>query len=161
MGYKYLIIIVVLAMSVYIAAYIKRLNDNKIEVYEGIIDFLEYIKSQIEYFCTPTEEIIKNYENLILNKYGFLEALEMTNWEKALTQTNMSPYLDNTTVTLLKRFSGTFGKTSSQEQISNCEYTLAQLNNELIKLKQDSPQKTKAYSSLTVISGLMIILLIL
>ena len=161
MQLKYIFIILVLGLSFYIAFYIKKRGEQKILLNEAICDFIEYIKNQIEFFCTPTDEIIANYESPILERYEFLTLIDENDWEKALYESKASVLLDKRTTVILDAFSKKLGKSSAQEQISNCDYTLRELRKELEIQKNEVPKKSKAFSAITVVFGFMAVIIIL
>lgn len=161
MQLKYIFIILVLGLSFYIAFYIKKRGEQKILLNEAICDFIEYIKNQIEFFCTPTDEIIANYESPVLERYEFLTLIDENDWEKALYESKASVLLDKRTTVILDAFSKKLGKSSAQEQISNCDYTLRELRKELEIQKNEVPKKSKAFSAITVVFGFMAVIIIL
>lgn len=161
MELKYLAIAVVLGISFYVAYYIKKRGEEKLQFNEALCDFIEYIKNQIEFFCTPTDEIVANYDSPILEKYEFLTLIDENDWEKAIYESKASALLDKRTVSLLDAFSKKLGTTTASEQIANCEYTLSELKKALETQKDEVPKKSKAFSAISVVSGFMAVILIL
>ncbi|MBR5514619.1 MAG: stage III sporulation protein AB [Clostridia bacterium] len=161
MELKYVAVTVILLLSFYIAYYIKHRGEEKLLLYEALYDFIEYIKYQIEFFCTPTDEMIANYDNPILEKYEFLVLLDNNDWSRAIHESKASSLLDKRIVSVLEAFSSKLGTSSGDEQTANCEYTLCELKKVLDTGRQELPKKLKAFSAISVISGFMAIILIL
>ncbi len=157
MSYKLISYVIIIGISLYIANAIKKQGEGKIFFCQAMIDFITYIKSQISYFCTPTKELIDGYNNDILEKCGFLSMIKANDWSTAISHSKM---LDSRGKSILVAFSSKLGKTSADEQIENCDFAIESLNAILSEYKAEIPKKYKAYSSLAVIVGLMILILL-
>lgn len=155
---KYIGICLIIGASLYISYCIKRFGENKINCYCAICDLIEYIKDQIEYFCTPTEGLIGSYSNDFLYKSGFLRNLEKNDWKKAIEN---DQYLDQYSKTVLEDFSKKLGKSSREQQIANCEYVISALSRKYEICKEDVSKRFKAYSTLAVIVGFMFVILVI
>lgn len=161
MELKYLAVVFVLGISFFTAYYIKKKGEEKLLVNEAICDLIEYIKNHIEFFCTPVDEILSNYENPVLEKYGFLSFLEDNDWENALHESRAGSFLDKRTAALLDSFSKRLGTGTAEEEVAGCEYTLKELRAVLDVQKSEVPKKSKAFSAISVVSGFMAVILIL
>lgn len=155
---KYIGICMVIGISLYASYCIKRQGENRIQCYSAICDMIEYIKNQIEYFCTPTEDLMRTYSNEFLEKSGFIRDLERNDWSVAIEN---NKYIDEHSKTVLEDFSRKLGKSSKEQQIANCEYAIAALSKKYEVCKDEIPKRIKAYSTLAVIVGFMIIIMVI
>ena len=158
MEYKYIGLSLVIAVALYLAVMIKRYAENKERFYIAIYAFIGYIKNQIEYFCTPTYEFIEGYTDPFLEDCGFLRALEGNRWDRAVAECR---YTDEQTKKLLLDFGTRLGRSHRDEQIANCEYTMDRVNEKLELCRNEKRGKYKAYSSLVIILGFMIVILLI
>ncbi len=158
MEFKYAGITAIIALALYIAWSIKKFGENRIRFNCAMLDFITYIKNQIEFFCTPTEEIIDSYSEGFLFDCGFLGDIEGNDWTRAVEK---SKYIDDNSKNIIFGFSKKLGKTTKEEQISNCEYAIAALDKQIDSCRADVIGKYKAYSSLAVICGFMIVILLI
>lgn len=158
MELKYAGLSAIIALALYIAIYIKKYGENKLSFYSAMLDFVNHIKNQIEYFCTPTEEIINSYSDGFLFECGFLGEIEGSDWKSAIDK---SKYIDDESKGILSIFSKKLGKSAKEEQIANCDYTIMALDKKIQTCKEDVIGKYKAYSSLAVVCGFMIVILLI
>lgn len=158
MYYRYIAFIIIISVTVYIGYMIRNYSIQRIKVLSAVIDMIEYIKNQISFYCTPTQKLFINYEAKLLESVGILEALKTGHFEKIYGN---NIYFDKKVSSVLFSFFEKFGKTSADQQVSNCEYAIAELLKCLEIYKAEENQKYKAYSSLVVISGLMVIIFFL
>lgn len=149
--YRYTAILLILILAFYIALNIRKYGKDKIIFHIDIIDFITYVKQQITFFCTPTNKILEEYSDSKLYRSGI--------FEDGGVDANI--YLDERGKKLLKDYFSKFGKSSAEDQISNCDYTIEQMNDLLNEYKEEIPKKYKAYSTLAfVVSSMLIILLL-
>ena len=125
-----------------------------------MIDFMNYIKNQIEYFNTPISDIYTSYEKnnnmldeLVLN-------ISVSGWNSAL-QNTQKLFLSNDTIQKLEQFGSYLGKSNKDEQLTHCNYYIKLLEDEYDKLEKDAPQKTKVSLALGLSCGLMLIILLI
>ena len=151
MGYRYTAILIISVIAVYTAFCIRRFGRERISFHVAVIDFITYVKQQINYFCTPTNKLIDNYSDKRIVDSGV--------FDKEGIDTNI--YLDARGKKLLKDFFAKLGKSSADDQIANCDYTIQALNSLLSEYKADIPKKYKVYSTLTLIAGAMLLILLI
>jgi len=152
-----LIIIGSLGGSLWNASYQKQ----RLYINESILDFIIYIKHRIHFFHESLDEVYSSYENEYLQKRGFLTAITDTGFNRALTQSGIDECFDKKTVSVLRNFGKKLGKTGIEEQIANCNSCIEQLQFSLEKLRKETPERIKMYSSLSIIGGLGISLLLI
>ncbi|MBR6514337.1 MAG: hypothetical protein IKT46_05825 [Clostridia bacterium] len=147
---KYIAIAIGISAVIYISYSIRKYARDKILFHCAVIDFITYTRQQIAFFCTPTARIIASYKDPILSSNGFFDKKGLEN----------NRYLDQRGRKLLEEFFSRLGKSSSEEQTANCDYIIAGLNTLIDEYKNDAEKKYKAYSSLTLILGLMLLILL-
>lgn len=158
---KYSAIILLLSVSFYIAFNIKKKGKNKLKVLSSLVRLIEYIKEQIEYFCTPTEEIFRHYDDSTLAEFGLMPILDTDDMIKKLDKLLADNLLDTENRELLLSFCKKLGRCTQDEQIANCEYTLSRLCKSLEETIARLPKKTGVYSALTVVCGFMAAVILL
>lgn len=158
MEIKYAGLTAIIALSLYIAYSIKKYAENRIRFNCAMLEFITYIKNQIEYFCTPTEDIIESYSEGFLFECGFLGDLCGNDWKKAIEN---SKYIDENSKNIIFGFSNKLGRSAKEEQISNCEYAISALDKQIDLCRAEVIGKYKAYSSLALICGFMIVILLI
>ncbi|MBQ4561825.1 MAG: stage III sporulation protein AB [Clostridia bacterium] len=151
MVYKYFAFGIIMLVSMYCAYCFKKYGEDKIKYHYSIIEFISYVKRQIGYFCTPTQKILGNYDDPILNKSGF--------FEKNGIEENI--YLDSQGKKILLEFFSMLGKSDAEDQMANCDYTIESINSLLNEYKDDVVKRYKAYSTISVVVGLMLIILLI
>ncbi len=151
MRYRYTAFLLIILLTFYIAIAIRKYGKDKISFHVAVIDFISYVKQQITFFCTPTNKIMSDYSQSDIKNSGLFD-------EGGIDR---NIYLDERGKKLLTEFFSKFGKSSAEDQIANCDYTLDSLKSLLAEYKEDLPKKYKAYSTLTFIIGAMLIILLL
>ncbi len=138
-------------LAFYISYCLRKYGREKIEFHISVIDFVNYVKQQITFFCTPTNKIIEGYADNGLYKSGLFDDGGV----------DRNVYLDERGKKLLKEYFLKLGKSSAEDQIANCDYVIEAMNILLDEYKEQIPKRYKAYSTLTfVIAAMMIILLL-
>ena len=138
-------------LAFYISYCLRKYGREKIEFHISVIDFVNYVKQQITFFCTPTNKIIEGYADSWLYKSGLFDDGGV----------DRNVYLDERGKKLLKEYFLKLGKSSAEDQIANCDYVIEAMNILLDEYKEQIPKRYKAYSTLTfVIAAMMIILLL-
>ncbi len=123
-----------------------------------ILDFMCYIKSQIEYFNTPIYDIYKDYNNNDNGLNELISNISLSGWNAAFEKTQKL-YLPEAIVQQLMQFGIFLGKSNKEEQLTHCDYYIRLLENEYQKLEQEAPKKTKVSLALGLSAGLMLIIL--
>lgn len=159
MEVKYFAVIIILFISFYIALLIKKRCQKRIDVCQSLYNFVEYIKNQIEFFCTPTRQIIDSYEDELLSECKLLPAEDEL--EDAVVKSELSSYIAPGILHSFEDFAFKLGRSGPEEQISNCNYMLYVLGRYLDDERNEMPKKSKVYSALSVVSGFMAAILLL
>lgn len=151
MGYKQTAILIIIALTLYIALVIENYGRDKVNFHISVIDFITYVKQQIKFFCTPTDKIIAGYRENSQLDIGFFESGGI----------DSNIYLDTRGKKLLNEFFSRLGKSSAEDQIASCDYTITSIKALLDEYKEEVQKKYKAYSVMALISGAMLIILLL
>lgn len=140
--------IFILFSSIFASFYYEKSLKSKINKCEEIIEFLSYIKIQIEYFSTPI--------NLIFEKYD-----KKTETIISLIKGEKIKILNQETDAKIYDFFSTIGKGFKKEQITFSDYTLNLVNDNLRKLKDEYPKKAKVFRSMSLFFGFCTIILLI
>lgn len=157
--YKYIGLAILFICSIYIGQTAASTYKKAVKQIEAFIQFLKYIKSQIEYYNTPYPDIFEKYTNNILEQNNFIYKLRSSDWKTALDETTFS--FDNNVKELLYNFGNEIGRSMKEEQTSNCSYTIEQLEIHYNNFKSDLPKKIKLCTSLSVMAGLSIVIILI
>ncbi len=146
--------------SVGIGVYISRIQKKVLEQAKEILDFMIYIKQQIEYFNMPLNEIYSSFENQNQIFSSLVNEISANGWNISLKNKNNIILPDNC-ISILNNFGNMLGKSEKKDQLQKCNYYIREFELEYEKLKQNIPQKTKASFALSIYIGLMIIIIFL
>lgn len=134
---------------------------RRIQRGEALRDLINFIYREIECFRTPLDDIYLNFSNEILEKNGFIRDMRKDSFKYALE--NMKDplsYNEQTRIALIN-FADGLGKSEYQDQISRCKYILSLVDDDLKKSREAYPKNRKMYTSLGLLSGIMIIILMI
>ena len=150
-AYRYTALLLIILLAIYITVVIRKYAKDKIYFHITIIDFITYVKQQITFFCAPTNKIISEYTVPEIKNSGIFE-------EGGIDK---NKYLDERGKKLMKDFFSKLGRSSADDQIANCDYTIEAMNKLLDEYKEELPKKYKAYSTITLITGAMLVIRLL
>lgn len=150
------LIFIVCAYTGYEASAIMR---HKLRMTEAFISFLTYIKSQIEFFSAPLSDIYESFHHETLDKCRFTDDLRLYGFAPALEKIRYSLPAD--VYESLTGFLTGLGKSVKQCQIDLCDYHINDLYDKCKALKESLPQKTKLYTSLSVMAGLTAVIILI
>lgn len=156
--FKYIGLAVLFLSAVYIGQITAGIYKSAIRQIESFILFIKYIKSQIEYYNTPYPEIYNKFTNDTLEKCGFINRIRAGDWRSAISGTSFN--FDDNTKELLLNFGNEIGKSHKDDQINNCKYIIEQLEIHYITYKSELPKKIKLCTSLSMMAGLSIVIIL-
>lgn len=133
---------------------------RKIEQGEALRALIAHISREIECFKTPLDKIFSSFSNPILEKNGFLNNARERSLGDALNESGNIFCFKEETYKMVVNFGDFLGKSDCSDQLSRCKYILSLIDEELKKCKEAYPKNRKMYSSLGVLSGIMIIILL-
>ena len=125
-----------------------------------ILDFMYYIKKQIEFFNTPINTIYDSYCPADDEFSAFILSISANGWNYALKNTE-SVFVSDKTTDLLEAYGSNLGKSNKDDQIKHCDYYINLLEKEFEQLSKKAPEKKKVSLALGVYGGLMLAILFL
>lgn len=147
------------------AGFLKSLTISKrVKELEAFCGAFAQISTEIRYFASPTDVIMKKlesmseYKNLKVFTYCKEELLVNRNfqssWKKAVEKA--VPYLsiNKDDAETIKRFGESFGTTDVEGQTANCEEYSSLLNKRLDSARADKASRGKMYTSLGILAGI-------
>lgn len=135
------------------------LSRRKLRMTEALISLLTYIKAQIEFFSAPLSEIYNGFRNETLDNCGFTENLRQKGFAAALDTIHFSIPVE--VYNSLTAFAAGLGKSGKQCQTDLCDYHIEMLRTVCTELTASLPQKTRMYTSLSVMAGLTAVIILL
>jgi stage III sporulation protein AB len=139
---------------------------KRVRQIESFICAVGLIATEIRYFASPVEAIMEKLDQI--EDYKQLKVFEIckanlknTNrfsqaWESAIKESEKSLALQSADYESLLWFGRALGTTDVEGQLANCERCCEQLSQRLIIAREDSGKKGKMYSSLGILAGIFI-----
>lgn len=137
-------LVIILASIVCSFMYEKRLK-QQIDCLERFISFVKHIKSKIQYFSLPTNEIFSTY-----NDFEYINSCISDKF--SLLQKNEKSLLDD--------FFKKIGAGYKEEELALCEFTCNALTEVLNEFKNKNPSKIKIFRALSLFFGVSVIIFI-
>ena len=153
-------LVLVFICSLGIGFYTTCIQKTTLEQTKEMLDFMCYIKEQIEYFNTPLGEIYNSFDNQNHLFSSLVKNISANGWSIAL-KNKKDLSLSANCLLIIKEFGNTLGKTDRKDQLEKCNYYIKKFEEEYENLKESTPQKTKTSFVLCIYVGLMIIILFL
>lgn len=148
---KFIGAILIISASIYASFYyekrLKAIIDNQL----ALIEFIEYISSQIEFFAKPINEIFNEYNTNNLLVLEILNKKELSNISCIDSKVQKDVY----------KFLCILGKGYKKEQLTICSYTKGQLISCTDALKMEYSKKCKVYRSLSLFIGVSAVILLI
>ena len=146
---KYIGSVLILCACICFSFFYEMKEKKKVENLKLMHNFINYIKSKIDFFLTPQDKIFSEYECKLI------EELYTNNFN------NLSNYFDKEASVLIKDFFNKLGKGLKDEEITRCSYTLTKLEEIIKKYENELPNKIKVVRTLAIFCGACVILLII
>ena len=146
---KYIGAIFIMCGCVTLSYLYEKREKNKITYLHKMKDFISYIKSKINFFLTPLNTIFSDYDdefisNIVKNKFE-----------------NLDEYYDKNDLEFISCFFTSIGKGIKDEEISLCDYTLANLETSICEAEKDFKNKVKVFRTLAIFCGASVVILII
>lgn len=142
---------------------------KRVRELEAFLNALSLISTEIRYFASPTDIIMKKLdlssEYKKLKVFGYCRVnLEQTRdfsraWTNAIAQAKPFLSLDNGDIEALECFGGTFGTTDADGQLANCERYSELLRQRHENAMDDKKNRGRMYSSLGILTGIFFALI--
>lgn len=143
--------ILILSASVCACVFYENTEKAKINATKEMIEFIRYIRSQIEYFLTPLNKIYSSYEH----KSPITERLSKEGPEFT------KDFLEKGDFAAINELFGELGKGPKSEQLSLCSYTAEVLERSYEKKKTELPNKIKAFRAIALFCGFCAVILLI
>lgn len=143
--------IFIICASIFASFFYEKKQKNLIKCQSELISLVNYIKTQIEYFSKPINEIFNEYNSdneFIKDVLLYKEKADFSILEQGVKKDVISLFKE-------------LGKGFKKEQISLCDYSLKVLNSSLDVLKSDYSKKCKIYRSIALFIGVCAIVLLI
>lgn len=139
---------------------------KRVRQIESFICAVGLIATEIRYFASPVEVIMEKLNQI--EEYSQLKVFEICKlnlkhekqfskaWDLAVKEAERSLSLQSADYESLLWFGRTLGTTDVQGQLANCENCCEQLSQRLILAREDMNKKSKMYSSLGVLTGIFL-----
>ena len=157
---KFIGLILILICFSGIGLYSTKNHNIGLKQTKEMLNFMNYIKQQIEYFNTPLDEIYNSFNSTTPNFNEIVKDISSNGWTITLCN-KKEIFIPQKCLSILKEFGNELGKIGKKEQIEKCTYYINAIEQEYEILKETIPQKTKTTFAIWVYIGLMIIILFL
>ncbi len=136
---------------------------------EAFLCLFEYVKSQIDYFLTPTKVIYRNFTNDILEKKGFLpllrshenDAVYCDIWRTSFEATKKNFNFSRSQSELIVGFGESIGKASAVLQSTSFDYYIERMSKEIAAQRTESEKNIKLYRTLGLAAGALAAILLI
>ena len=135
----------------------------------AFLALFRYARSQITTFGVPTKQIFCNFENEILKKCGFSDALARAGdgeiyfnaFTEAFDFVSGGLCIDDETKKLIRSFGDVIGKSESGEQIRRIDAITSKLEESAKSAEADAKKEAKIYITLGFSVGAVIFIMII
>ncbi|MBQ9780726.1 MAG: hypothetical protein IJW00_07250 [Clostridia bacterium] len=165
MLFKWLGAGLILLVGGYASLAMGRMERRRLDVLDGYIALLRYIKGQINCYAMPVEDIISAADPSLLSAcLGERRHNREVDSSIALTLPDMVRsarlYMEPETERLLCNFISELGQTFRTEQVMRCEDYIQALGAERQKLSETAPARTRISSVLSLCTALGLVILL-
>ncbi len=133
---------------------------QRVAEYEAILDFLRYIRMQIDCFRTPRGELFGKYQNKCLLENGFLEALTREGTIEGALQEAHGLW-EREDCLVLQCFDRELGDRYLEEQLASCDYYIALWETRVGAVKEGLGNRIKLKRTLALSLGALIWILLI
>ena len=156
MTQKLLGVLLLLGVGAYAARSISHYERNRIKVLNGWLDLIYHIRTQIDCYLTPIEQIFSELSPTLLQ--GWAGVGRVKNPISLFKRTRH--YLDGESTRLLEGFIREIGSGYREEQVKRCDYYLTALQGIRDRQQALLPARLRARSTLCICGsfGLAILL---
>ncbi|MBE6618898.1 MAG: hypothetical protein E7626_03825 [Ruminococcaceae bacterium] len=161
MTFKYIGMLLIFICSTLIGNGLAIGEKRRIERSDALRELVHFIYREIECFRTPLDEIYLNFSSAPLEKSGFIGDLRGGSLEYAIKNTREGFCFSDQTKVSLVNFAENLGKSEYSDQLSRCKYILSLMDGDIKKSREAYPKNRKMYTSLGLLSGVMIIILMI
>ena len=117
----------------------------RLELTEGWIDLISYIKNRVELFSLPIANILAECSSEQLRRCGYQEIKRPSDLLAMLEKTEKA---ELETQQIVESFSKEFGKCYRNEQVKRCEICIAELEMQRNRMKEQLPTRKRLTATL-------------
>ncbi len=151
--------LVLLLAGGYVSVEVTRFERRCLEVLDGYLALIYYIKGQIECYALPIRDILARADPTVIATCLGLEAgTDMRALIPALLASGEPPlprmvkdsrlYLDSEVERLLSAFAGELGHTFRADQVTRCDHYITALDEERRRLAESMPGRLRVGTTL-------------
>lgn len=130
--------LLILISCVSCAYFYEKSLKNKILILGEIIDFIKYVKNQIEYFSTPIDKIFTDFECKYIN-----ETIKSRRAENIFGKDKER----------INEYFSMLGKSYKKEQLDLSSYYLSYFSDRYTKISYELPNKIKVFRAMALFVG--------
>lgn len=153
--------ILIAACAVFAALKTADNGKKRLEIYEGLISYITELRDGITRLRLPLGELYMRCSSDVLTSPGFPSMLERFGWADALKLSGIAEMLDERSFAALCELGAVIGKSDAAEQENACNYCISRLQTSFSEIRTDAPKKTRMTSSLCLLGGVAIIIILL
>ena len=161
MNIKYIGLFLIFIVCTFFGSGLALAEKKRIERSEALRALIAHISREIECFRTPLENIYSSFSSEVLEKNAFLQKVRISGLECALEGEMSAFCFDEKSFAALVNFTEFLGKSEYSDQTARCKYILSVLDEDLKIKRENYPKNRKMYSSLGILAGIMIVILLL
>ena len=161
MNIKYIGLFLIFIVCTFFGSGLALAEKKRIERSEALRALIAHTSREIECFRTPLENIYSSFSSEVLEKNDFLQKVRVSGLKSALEGEKTTFCFDEKSFAALVNFAEFLGKSEYSDQTARCKYILSVLDEDLKKSREAYPKNRKMYSSLGILAGIMIVILLL
>lgn len=128
---------------------------------EGMLRFVRHIRSQVCYYKASVGDICTSFENDAFEREGFDRLIAEQGFPGALEEMQGALSMEDDAYHALQAFAKRLGSLSYDEQIADCDFVAQTLEEAILKKRESIHAKRQIYSSLGLLGGAMVVLILL
>ena len=148
--------------SIFAGREYNRYVERRIGELDGFVAFLNHAKSEISMYLTPAKRISRGFQNEILERLGFLSAIES---EGNISRAFLSCYgglsIGKEAKELLSEFFSEFGQGYREQELARIDRFRSDLEKILERDREELPKNARMVSTLLLAGALGIFILLL
>ncbi len=144
--------------STLLARYINSRLNKGLDELRAFLSLLQYIKTEIECFSLPIEEIFLRCDRSLLLRCGYCVDTAPKSLSALISECDIK---DAEAKKILLDLSSEFGRSYREEQVKRCEHYISLLDRRRQTLDIEIPKKKKLNSTLFISGGLALAILLL
>ena len=128
---------------------------------EGLLQFVRHIRSQVSFYKMPVGEMCASFHNESFRQNRLNELIVQKGFADALLEKEGTFMLEEDDFRSILSFAKRLGALTYEEQIADCDCVIGLLEDAIRKKRDNISAKKQIYSSLGVLGGAMVVLILL